>query len=145
MVRSAPVRVLTLGHVAARIKAAAPDSSDEGGQKNRLPKLAAGYMHLHGVWKPSLEAGTYTVSASQTVKIEENDQENLIRNYISTDPEKIPQPQTFTVVAPQFALPADSVHSFYPADGQQDEGRVLPHIVLDDPVECPLKLLCEEN
>lgn len=145
MVRSAPVRALTLGHVAARIKAAAPDSNDEGRKKDELPKLAAGYMQLHSVWKPSLEAGTYTVSASQTVKIGETDQANLIRNYISTDSEKRLQPQTFTVVAPQFALPADSIHSFYPADGQQDEGRVLPHVVLDDPVEWSSELRFEES
>jgi hypothetical protein len=143
MVRSAPVRALTLGHVAARIRAAAPNSNDEEGEKNELPKLAAGYMHLHGVWKPSLEAGTYTVSALQTVKVGKNDRENLIHNYISTDLEKKTQPQIFTVVAPQFSLPAESVNAFYPSDGQQDEGRVLPHIVLNDPVYCPSDLYYE--
>jgi hypothetical protein len=137
MVRSAPVRVLTLGHVAARLKAATVDADDEAPKKDELPKLAAGYMHLHGVWKPSLEADTYTVSAVQSVKITKDDPEKLIRNYLSSDAEKNVQPQEFTVVAPQFALPANAVHSYYPPDGHSDEGRVLPHVVLDDPVHCP--------
>ena len=123
-----------MGHVAARISAATVDADDEKKKKDGLPKLLAGYMHLHSVWKPSLEAETYTVSTVQTVKIGKNDKEHLINNYLSSDPEKRVQPQIFTVVAPQFSLPANSVHSYYPPDGHQDEGRVLPHIVLDDPV-----------
>lgn len=137
MVRSAPIRVLTLEHVAAQITAATVDADDEAKKKNELPKLAAGYMQLHGVWKPSLEAETYTISAIQTVKIGATDKEQPINNYLSTDPLKTVQPQIFTVVAPQFSLPANSVHSYYPPDGHQDEGRVLPHIVLDDPVRAP--------
>jgi hypothetical protein len=98
MVRSAPVRVLTLGHVAARIKAAAIDADDEKKkEKEELPKLAPGYMQLHGVWKPSLEAATYTVSATQKIKVSTNDTEfKLINNYLSTDTTKTVCPQVFT-------------------------------------------------
>jgi hypothetical protein len=147
MVRSAPVRVLTLGHVAARIKAAAIDADDEEKkEKEELPKLAPGYMQLHGVWKPSLEAATYTVSATQKIKVSTNDTEfKLINNYLSTDTTKTVYPQVFTVVAPQFSLPANSINSYYPPDGHQDEGRVLPHIVLDDPVKCPSNPLIEQG
>lgn len=145
MGRSAPVRALTLGHVAARIKAAAVDAEDATTKEDELPKLAPGYMYLHGVWKPSLQAGTYTITAEQTVKIKQNEGGKSIRNYISTDPEKKVQPQIFTVVAPQFSLPADTIHSYYPADGQQDEGRVLPHVVLGDAVEYPLNMFSGQS
>jgi hypothetical protein len=134
MPRSAAVRVATLSHVAARIQAAAGDSADVP-KKDGLPKLPAGFMQLHAVWKPSLEAETYTIIAKQSVKIKEGDTPDVIKNYISDDRTKKDQPQIFTVVAPQFSLPANSVHSYYPPDGHQDEGRVVPHIVLDDPVK----------
>ncbi|KAH8675119.1 hypothetical protein BGZ61DRAFT_536404 [Ilyonectria robusta] len=34
----------------------------------------------------------------------------------------------------QFALPENSVRSFYPAQGEAVENRVLPHVVLNDPL-----------
>jgi hypothetical protein len=102
-------------------------------------------MQLHGVWKPSLEAATYTVTATQKIKAFANDDEKVINNYLSTDTTKTVYPQVFTVVAPQFSLPANSINSYYPPDGHQDEGRVLPHIVLDDPVECPSNPFIEQG
>lgn len=34
----------------------------------------------------------------------------------------------------QFVLPENSVRSFYPAQGEAVENRVLPHVVLNDPL-----------
>ncbi len=42
-------------------------------------------------------------------------------------------PQKFNVVAPQFSLDPKLINSYYPPDGHQDEARVLPHIVFNDP------------
>lgn len=41
--------------------------------------------------------------------------------------------QGFNVVAPQFSLDPGLINSFYPPAGHQDEGRVLPHVVFNDP------------
>lgn len=56
----------------------------------------------------------------------------LIHNY--KDNKDVIEPQDFEVIAPQFSLPANSVHSHYPPDGHQDEARVLPHVIFNDPV-----------
>jgi hypothetical protein len=34
---------------------------------------------------------------------------------------------------PGFALDPNTINSYYPPDGHQDESRILPHIVLNDP------------
>ena len=41
--------------------------------------------------------------------------------------------QEFNVVAPQFSLDPTLINTYYPPAGHQDEGRVLPHIVFNDP------------
>lgn len=41
--------------------------------------------------------------------------------------------QEFNVVAPQFSLDPKLINTYYPPSGHQDEGRVLPHIVFNDP------------
>jgi hypothetical protein len=41
--------------------------------------------------------------------------------------------QQLSVVAPQFSLDPKVIDSFYPPPGHQDEGRILPHIVFNDP------------
>ena len=41
--------------------------------------------------------------------------------------------QSFNVVAPQFSLEPKLINSYYPPSGHQDEGRILPHIVFNDP------------
>jgi hypothetical protein len=37
------------------------------------------------------------------------------------------------VVAPQFTLDPKFINTYYPPNGHQDEGRILPHIVFNDP------------
>lgn len=41
--------------------------------------------------------------------------------------------QEFSVQAPQFNLDPKLINTFYPPPGHQDEGRILPHIVFNDP------------
>lgn len=41
--------------------------------------------------------------------------------------------QQFEVKAPQFNLDPNLINTYYPPSGQQDEGRILPHIVFNDP------------
>ena len=44
-----------------------------------------------------------------------------------------PLTQKFAVIAPQFSLDPKVINSYYPPDGHQDEGKILPHIVFSDP------------
>jgi hypothetical protein len=41
--------------------------------------------------------------------------------------------QGFRVIAPQFSLDPNLINTYYPPTGHQDEGRILPHIVFNDP------------
>ena len=115
----------------------------------RLVNAAAGYpttppilkpneIQLYSYYKPGLLAGNYTIEARQDIETEGGfpvKQENLaiynrkkpIENLLTI------APQTFEVVAPQFSLDPKLVNSHYPPDGHQDEARILPHIVLNDP------------
>ena len=140
-------RSLILEHTALQIKRAAGAEATDPGE------LPPGFMQLYSYYKPGLEAGRYSIDALQTISA--NGQQKTVTNYFSNPvptsleeatkraPPLPPFPgvppgctkgvQAFEVVAPQFTLPADAVHSYYPPDGHQDEGRVLPHIVFDDP------------
>lgn len=42
-------------------------------------------------------------------------------------------PQLMSVAAPQFNLDPKVINTFYPPGGHQDAGRILPHIVFNDP------------
>lgn len=41
--------------------------------------------------------------------------------------------QEFEVIAPQFSLDPKLINSYYPPSGHSDEGKILPHIVFQDP------------
>lgn len=135
-------RALTLGHIALQLKRL----NGEEGDPDALP---LGYMQLYAFYTPALEAETYSITSKQTIKLTKDDPGYPIYNSLSATPSE-EFPQKFTVVAPQFSLPANAVHSYYPPDGHQvlrfpllqsvlwakmskDESRVLPHVVFDDP------------
>ena len=133
-------RSLILEHVALQIKRA------NGGEKTDPAELPAGYMQLYSYYKPGLEAANYSIDATQVIKA--GGQTKPVTNYFTNGvppslkdaarpsppadpfpgvpPGKVKGVQNFEVVAPQFSLPVDAVHSYYPPDGHQDEGRVLP-------------------
>jgi hypothetical protein len=102
------------------------------------PPIAPGFMQLFSYYKPSLTAGNYAITAEQFISSKKgSDVQNLrICNWKDTPTlpvDKPSEPQKFEVMAPQFSLDPKLVNSFYPPEGHQDEGRILPHIVIEDP------------
>ena len=86
------------------------------------PSLGPGQEQLYSYWAPNLAAGpTYDVRVSQVLNAPDNESLTLKGH------------QRLTVDAPQFTLPAGSVHSCYPPAGYSEDHRILPHIVLTDP------------
>ncbi|KAG4435923.1 hypothetical protein IFR05_008580 [Cadophora sp. M221] len=122
-------RVLVKKNVAAAIKLA----TGEDPLPDRLPP---GHMRLFSYYKPSLKAGLYGIEAQQAVAV--GSDTLPIWNYegaevnLKTNPKPVLR-QKFQVQAPQFSLDPKLVNTFYPPDGHQDEGRILPHIVFNDP------------
>lgn len=137
-------RSLTLKAVARQIKQA------NGSESTDPAELAPGFIQLYSFYKPGLVAANYSVDAFQVINAAKNP-ELTVTNYFTNPPALIAASaqrkgtfpgvppgnikgvQNFEVVAPQFSLPDGVVHSYYPPDGHQDEGRVLPHLVFNDP------------
>jgi hypothetical protein len=103
------------------------------------PKVDKGFMQLFSYYKPGLTAGNYCIIAEQFISATrqgEPEQKLRICNRKGTAPlphTKPAEKQIFEVMAPQFSLDPKLVNSFYPPEGHQDEGRILPHIVINDP------------
>ncbi|KAF2737783.1 hypothetical protein EJ04DRAFT_574290 [Polyplosphaeria fusca] len=119
--------------------AALAAASSEGDDREKLPLPRLGDMQLHSFYKPSLEAGTYTIKASQDVGITYNPDPKTKKSTTTT--ELLPLGlkgettaiQTFEVIAPRFAIDPKDIHSTYPPQGHADQPSVLPHIVFNDP------------
>jgi hypothetical protein len=95
-------------------------------------------MQLFSYYKPGLTAGNYAIRAEQFISSKKGSDVQSLRicNWKDTPtlPDNQPsEPQIFEVMAPQFGIDPKLVNSFYPPEGHQDEGRILPHIVLNDP------------
>jgi hypothetical protein len=126
-------RFLTQRNLEKRIQAATGD-----GEPFR-PKVDKGFMQLFSYYKPGLTAGNYCIIAEQFIsatKQGQHEQKLRICNRKGTAPIPDTQPgekQIFEVMAPQFSLDPKLVNSFYPPEGHQDEGRILPHLVINDP------------
>ncbi|KAK4212057.1 hypothetical protein QBC37DRAFT_466589 [Rhypophila decipiens] len=111
------------------------------------PLLGPDEMQLYSYYRPGLSAGTYEVSVVQeidaavpTAAKRQTLTVTNVRNVRDGNPDpKIEtlvgdaEPQRFEVVVPRFTLDPELINSYYPPDGHQDEGRILPHIVLNDP------------
>lgn len=79
------------------------------------PPLAnPGDMQIYNFYKPSLVAGTYTITTTQTVSYSQNN--NTIKQTLEA-----PVGQDFDVVAPQFAIDPKDIHSTYPPPGHADQ------------------------
>lgn len=95
---------------------------------------------MYSFYKPSLEAGTYTIKVSQNVHVTYNERDPKTAENITKD-EELPlglkgettTEQSFEVVAPQFTIDPKDIHSTYPPQGHADQPNVLPHIVFNDP------------
>ncbi|KAK6433131.1 hypothetical protein LTR95_010690 [Oleoguttula sp. CCFEE 5521] len=113
------------------------------------PAVDPGQMQLYSYYRPGLLAGDYSITVEQVI---ESDSYELKANHKDEHDKEwrrvsiakqnkretsrnifVPAPQDFEVVAPQFAIERSMVNSYYPPDGHQDEARILPHIVLNDP------------
>jgi hypothetical protein len=118
-------RKLTHGHMARVVRdARQPEVTDP-------KKLDADQMRLYSYYRPSLQADDYVIEVSQSVT---SGVQNLqINNTTAADSDGTLAPQEFEVVVPRFTIDPAIINSYYPPDGHQDEGRILPHIVLNDP------------
>nr|OQO29955.1 hypothetical protein B0A51_02546 [Rachicladosporium sp. CCFEE 5018] len=112
------------------------------------PLVKPGEMQLYSYYRPGLLAGDYSINVEQVIESDSyeskdppNDHDKGWRRKKLTKQNRreasqnvfIPAPQEFEVMAPQFAIERSMVNSYYPPDGHQDEARILPHIVLNDP------------
>ncbi|KAF2465821.1 uncharacterized protein BDR25DRAFT_378528 [Lindgomyces ingoldianus] len=116
--------------------AATAGTSDD---RDTLPLPALGDMQLHSFFKPSLEAGTYSIEVNQDIDITYNEKDKETNLPIISH-QALPLGlkgeataiQTFEVVAPRFAIDLKDIHSTYPPQGHADQPNVLPHIVFSD-------------
>jgi len=120
---------------------------EKNGNRFDPPALEPNQMQLYSFYSPGIEAGNYTIDVeqnitSQSFELKANHKDNDDREWRSVslnkrnskkDPAGAPAVQEFEVMAPQFTLERSMINSYYPPDGHQDEARVLPHIVLNDP------------
>ncbi|KAF2269961.1 hypothetical protein CC78DRAFT_508670 [Lojkania enalia] len=119
-------RKLTDGHMARAVRnAREPEVTDP-------KKLEKDQMRLYSFYKPSLQAGFYEIEATQRISSGEEHLE-VTNTSADADPKHAIKPQEFEVVVPRFSLDRNIINSYYPPDGHEDEGRILPHLVLNDP------------
>ncbi|KAF2001043.1 hypothetical protein P154DRAFT_464864, partial [Amniculicola lignicola CBS 123094] len=96
-------------------------------------------MQLFSYYKPGLTAGNYAITVEQFIDSQKGTDKQSLRVLNWKGPanleanRRVPEPQLFEVMAPQFSLDPKLINSFYPPEGHQDEGRILPHLVLNDP------------
>ncbi|KAL5371453.1 hypothetical protein DPSP01_014260 [Paraphaeosphaeria sporulosa] len=98
-----------------------------------LPPIAAldpGQAQLFSSYLPGLEAGMHTIKIQQVL---DTDPKEINRAAIGP-PKMLNSTQHFNVIQPEYSLPKDAIHSFYPPEGHADENRILPHVVLHDPL-----------
>lgn len=124
-------RKVTLQHMERLVRAAAGDPLAP-------PPLLPNQIQLYSYYRPGLSAGNYAIEAEQNITATGHwGTESLqVYNRKKALPVHIPpmiEPQVFEVVAPQFSLDPKLIDSHYPPDGHQDEARILPHVVLNDP------------
>ena len=125
-------RSLAKVNIAKSIKAATGEAPDPNA-------LDPGHMRFYSYYSPSLLPGPYGIETQQVITTGSGpDNTTTIFNYKTpgvTNPPTAPTPllQQFNVIAPRFQIDPKVVNSVYPPPGYSDEGRVLPHIVFNDP------------
>nr|RBQ91794.1 hypothetical protein FVER53263_12462 [Fusarium verticillioides] len=88
-----------------------------------LVELKPGQAQLFSSFQPSLAPGDYKVTVTQEVIVQDGEG----RKTLSTD-------KKFRVEGPsQYQLPAGSIHSIYPGEGESVPSKVLPQVTLNDP------------
>jgi hypothetical protein len=99
------------------------------------PDLGPDQMRLYSYYKPGLVAGNYAITAVQSISSPSNwgEQDLVVSNASIGQNHQNNVPQEFEVIVPRFSLDPTLINSYYPPDGHQDEARILPHLVLNDP------------
>ncbi|KAF5708115.1 hypothetical protein FMUND_10763 [Fusarium mundagurra] len=98
-----------------------------------LVELKPGQAQFFSSFQPSLTPGNYEVTVKQEVSLEKKGSTTL-----STD-------KKFKVEGPsQYQLPAGSIHSIYPGEGESVPSKVLPQVTLNDP-HIPWELSPDNN
>lgn len=122
-------RKLTLSHMANAIKLT------REGESTDPDALLPDQMRLFSYYKPGLMANNYVIEARQHISapVDSGTQTLDILNTGLLDTTNSIDPQEFEVIVPRFSLDPSLINTYYPPDGHQDEGRILPHIVLEDP------------
>lgn len=129
-------RKLTLSHMANVIRAV------REGETEDPDALKPDEMRLFSYYKPGLMANNYVIEARQHISADVDAETKTfdagtqtldIWNTQLLDSTDALAPQEFEVIVPRFSLDASLINTYYPPDGHQDEGRVLPHLVLEDP------------
>jgi hypothetical protein len=94
-------------------------------QKDINTAIPVGDLQFYDNYLPALEAGSYYISVNQ----------QLTSKGAIVNKDKIGTTQEFLVSAPQFTIDASQIINRYPPAGSSGKyGKVLPHIVLKDPV-----------
>jgi hypothetical protein len=127
-------RKLTLAHVANVIR-----QKSEGGRQDsdsddsNVEKLKPDQMRLYNYYKPGLQANDYFIEVTQSISAPTVAGTQTLTLSNARNATSALGVQEFSVFVPHFTLDSALVNSYYPPDGHQDEGRVLPHLVLNDP------------
>ena len=121
-------RALTLGKMQKVVASREKEVTDP-------PDLGPDQMRLYSYYKPGLVAGEYSITAEQHIRSPSQwgVQELVVKNVAIGSGTGASVPQRFEVMVPHFTLDPAIINSYYPPDGHQDEGRILPHIVFNDP------------
>ncbi|KAH6949753.1 hypothetical protein BKA56DRAFT_434004, partial [Ilyonectria sp. MPI-CAGE-AT-0026] len=86
-----------------------------------------GEEQLFSFYQPGLQDGSHTITVTQTLSTDPREKKGVQSVPLSST-------QSFLVQGPQYSLPNGSIHSSYPPQGHADEARILPHVVLTDPL-----------
>ncbi|KAF3317556.1 hypothetical protein TWF173_010324 [Orbilia oligospora] len=125
---NASPRHLVLNHARRLIAAKQQSESSATGiisEGYQFPALDPGQVQIYSFFEPRLQAGVYTILATQDISATVNP---------PTDPiPQIQNTQTFEVVSPCYHIPSNAVCSTFPPQGYGAEVETLPHVVLKDP------------
>ncbi|KAF8848464.1 hypothetical protein BDZ45DRAFT_718650 [Acephala macrosclerotiorum] len=122
-------RKLTLSHMANAVRRIREDEIADP------YALQPDQMRLFSFYKPGLMANNYVIEAHQHISagVGSGIQTLDVVNTRLLDSTHALDLQEFEVIVPRFSLDPSLINTYYPPDGHQGEGRVLPHIVLQGP------------